>query len=126
MLREAAVISAGSLGAYGYGVARYGQGPQASTMAFLSLTMGQLLHALTCRFENRTIFDRGEVPPNRYLTTALVGTFALQGIAMVVPGLRGLLGISRIGLTDGLVAGAGAVLPFFANEAIKKTTRGAV
>ncbi|MGD0230239.1 MAG: HAD-IC family P-type ATPase [Syntrophorhabdales bacterium] len=126
MLREAAVISAGSLGAYGYGVARYGQGPQAGTMAFLSLTVGQLLHALTCRFENKTIFDRDGATPNRYLTSALVGTFALQGIAMVVPGLRRLLGISRIGMVDGLVTAGGAILPLFVNEAIKKTTRGAV
>ncbi len=31
MLREAAVLSAGSLGAYGYGLSRYGQGPAAGT-----------------------------------------------------------------------------------------------
>src|SRR5208337_1512979 len=100
MLRESAVLSAGSLGAYGYGIARYGQGPQASTMAFLSLTMGQLLHALGCRSQEHTIFDRRKGPSNRYLTGALVGTFALQALALVVPGLRGLLGIARIGAVD--------------------------
>jgi len=126
MLREGAVISAGSLGAYGYGVARYGQGPRAGTMAFLSLTVGQLLHALTCRSEERTIFDKGRLAPNRYLTGALIGTFILQGVAMAVPGLRNLLGISRIGIVDGLITGGGAVLPLFVNEAIKKGTRGDV
>jgi Ca2+-transporting ATPase len=121
MLREAAVLSAGSLGAYGYGIARYGQGPQAATMAFLSLSMGQLLHALGCRSETRTMFDRERTAPNRYLNAALIGTFALQGIALVVPGLRSLLGIAPIGVLDGLVVGGGALLPLLANEAIKKT-----
>jgi Ca2+-transporting ATPase len=124
MLRESAVLSAGSLGAYGYGVLRYGQGPQASTMAFLSLTMGQLLHALSCRSETRTIFDKEKPEPNRYLTMALLGTFALQGIALVVPGLRGLLNIAGIGAFDSLVVAGGAVLPLLANEAIKTTQRG--
>ncbi len=124
MLRESAVLSAGSLGAYGFGIARYGQGPQAGTMAFLSLTMGQLLHALTCRSQTRTIFEGRKGPPNQYLTTALIGTFALQAIALVVPGLRGLLGIARIGAMDSLVVAGGAVLPLFANEAIKSVKRG--
>jgi Ca2+-transporting ATPase len=125
MVRESAVISAGSLGAFGYGVLRYGRGPQANTLAFLSLTVGQLLHALSCRSETKTIFDRGKLPPNRYLTGALVGSFALQGVAMVTPGMRRLLSISPLGVVDGLVAAGGAVLPLLANEAIKKTTRGA-
>lgn len=119
MLRESAVLSAGSLGAYGYGIARYGQGPQAGTMAFLSLTMGQLLHALGCRSQERTIFSGGNGPPNHYLTGALVGTFALQALALLVPGLRGLLGVARIGVMDSLVVAGGAVLPLLANETIK-------
>ena len=126
MLREAAVLSAGSLGAYGYGLSRYGQGPAAGTMAFLSLTVSQLLHALTCRSENRTVFSGEQQAPNRYLTGAVVGTFLLQGAAIAVPGLRRLLGISRLGLVDGLVAGGGAVLPFFVNEALKKPRGGTV
>jgi Ca2+-transporting ATPase len=124
MLRESAILSAGSLGAYGYGIVRYGQGPQASTMAFLSLTMGQLLHALGCRSQHRTIFNRDKSPPNRYLTGALLGTFALQGIALVFPPLRALLGIAAIGPLDGLVVAGGAVLPLLANEAIKSSQEG--
>ena len=124
MLRESAILSAGSLGAYGYGIVRYGQGPQASTMAFLSLTMGQLLHALGCRSQHRTIFNRDKSPPNRYLTGALLGTFALQGIALVFPPLRTLLNIAAIGPLDGLVVAGGAVLPLLANEAIKSSQEG--
>lgn len=124
MLRESAILSAGSLGAYGVGIARYGQGPQASTMAFLSLTMGQLLHALGCRSQTRTVFAGGKQTVNPYLTAALLGTFALQGIALAVPGLRGLLGIAGIGFVDSLVVAGGAALPLLANEAIKSIQGG--
>jgi Ca2+-transporting ATPase len=122
---EAAVLSAGSLAAYGYGIVRYGVGPQAGTMAFLSLTSGQLLHAVSCRSERHSLFDRvasGQepLPPNRYLQAALVGSFAIQALAMTVPGLRSLLGIAPIGLIDGLVIGGSAVLPLAVNEATKR------
>jgi Ca2+-transporting ATPase len=124
MFVESAVISAGSLGAYGYGIARYGRGPQAATLAFLSLTVGQLLHALSCRSDTKTIFDSQRMPPNRYLTGALAGSLGLQAIAMLIPGLRRLLNISPIGITDGIVVAGGAVLPLIANEGIKKIRRG--
>ncbi|MEW6595440.1 MAG: cation-transporting P-type ATPase [Thermodesulfobacteriota bacterium] len=121
---EASVISAGALGCYGYGLARYGIGPRASTLAFLSLTIGQLLHTLSCRSESHTIFDRQGLPPNRYLTAALGGTFALQALAMVVPGLRSLLGITAIGPGDMLVIGGTSAVPLLVNETIKKERKG--
>ncbi len=120
MLFESSVLSASSFGAYGYGMMRYGRGPQAGTMAFLSLTMAQLLHALSCRSETHSMFDREKLPPNRYLTMALGGTFALQAVAMLVPPLRTLLGISRIGIIDSSVVAASALLPLAVNEATKK------
>lgn len=59
---EAGMISAGAIGAYAYGLARYGAGPAAGTMAFMSLTTGQLLHALSCRSERHRILTNG-LPP---------------------------------------------------------------
>ena len=96
---ESSVLSAGALSAYGYGIMRYGIGPQASTMAFMSLTSGQLLHALSCRSETHGIFDSAPgsgMQSNGYLNAALAGSFALQGLTLVVPGLRGLLGIAPL------------------------------
>ena len=115
-----AVISAGSLAAYGYGISRYGMGPRAGSLAFLSLTSGQLLHALSCRSEKHSIFDRGNLPQNRYLNMALAGSFGIQALSMLVPGLRNLLGIAPIGLLDGAVLGASAIVPLLVNEATKK------
>jgi Ca2+-transporting ATPase len=114
---EATTLAAGSLGAYGFGLLRYGPGPQAGTLAFLSLTAGQLLHAQSCRSERRVL--GAAAPPNPYLRAALAGSFALQGAALVVPGLRRLLGLAPIGLLDGVVVAAGALVPLTINEATK-------
>jgi len=117
---ESATMSVSALGAYAYGIAKYGMGPQAGTLAFHGLTLGQLLHALSCRSETRSIFDKEKQPSNKYLNLALGGSFAIQILTMFVPGLRGLLGIGPVGLIDGLVIGGSAVLPFIVNEATKK------
>jgi len=117
---EAATISAGAMGAYVYGIGRYGVGPRAGGIAFLSLTLGQLLHTLHCRSERHSIFDTAALPPNRYLNLALGGSFALQGIAMAAPGLRSRLGLGAVGLVDMPAVAAGAILPFLANELGKR------
>jgi Ca2+-transporting ATPase len=123
---ESSMLSAGALGAYGYGIIRYGMGAQAGTMAFMGLTFGQILHALSCRSEKHSIYDNvgangsSPLPPNRYLDAALAGSAALQGMAMFVPGLRNLLGLSPLGLTDWLVVGGAAVAPLLINESTKK------
>jgi len=97
-------------------------GPQASTLAFTTLASGQLLHALTSRSEQHSILGGAALPPNPYLKAALIGSFAVQGLSLLVPGLRSLLGITPLTLLDGLVIGVGAVLPFVVNEATKNRT----
>jgi Ca2+-transporting ATPase len=124
ILFESSVLSAGSLAALGYGIVRYGRGPQANTMAFLSLTCSQLFHALSCRSKRHSIFESNGLPPNPWLTGALTGSFALQGLAMIAPGVRGLLGIAPIGLIDYAVVGSSALLPLLVNEASKGTAKG--
>jgi Ca2+-transporting ATPase len=122
---EAGTLTAGALGAYGYGLLRYGAGAQAGTLAFLSLSTGQILHALACRSTERTIFARSGkaegLPPNPYLRLAIGCTLALQGAALFIPGLRNLLGITAIRPVDALAIGAGAVAPLFINEATKRS-----
>jgi len=116
---ESAALSAGALGAYGYGLLRGGAGPHASALAFLSLTTSQLLHAVTSRSETHSVFGPTSLPPNPYLTLALGSSFAVQTLTLLVPGLRTLLGITPIGLTDGLVVAGSALLPFAVNEVTK-------
>lgn len=120
---EAAMLSAGALGAYGYGIARYGMGPQSSTLAFMSLCMGQILHALSCRSKRDRLFDpssqENDFQKNRYLNLAVGGSLALQMAAPFVPGLRRVLGISQIGPIDALVIGVSALWPLAINEMTK-------
>jgi Ca2+-transporting ATPase len=116
---ESAAISAGTLGAYGYGLARYGMESQASTLAFTTLTIGELLNAITARSERHSIFNQTTLPSNPFLTTALIGSFGLQALTFIVPWLQSLLRLTPITLLDGVVIGASALLPFVVNEATK-------
>lgn len=116
--QESAVMTAGALGSYAYGLSRYGIGPKASTLTFLTLGIAQLLHALSCRSEHTTIFD-SERPSNRYLDLALWGSLGAQVLAALVPGLRSLLGLAPLGLLDGLVVATCATLSLLINEGAK-------
>jgi Ca2+-transporting ATPase len=123
MLVESAVISSAALGAYGYGIARYGLGARAGTLAFHSLVAGQILHALSCRSESKHLLSANTPPPNKYLTLAVGGSLVLQALTAIIPGLRSVLGITPIGLLDAAVVGGSALLSLAANETTKTTGR---
>jgi len=116
---EGSLLAAGTLGAYGYGLARYGLGAQANTLAFASLTIGQLLHAFSCRSRTHSLFTPGALPPNPSLTLAVGGSLVLQVLTLLLPGLRGLLGLTPMTLLDGAVIGVSALLPLLINESTK-------
>jgi Ca2+-transporting ATPase len=117
---ESGTMSVCTLAAYGYGLVKYGGiGPQASTMAFMSLTSAQLLHIISCRSENLSIFSREKLPNNSYLNAALLGSFSLQLMAIGIPQLRSLLKIAPIDAVDGAVICASALLPLLVNESTK-------
>jgi len=124
MLMESSFITTGSLAAYGYGLLRYGAGGRASSLAFQSLTIGQLLHAFSCRSNHKSIFDRQHLPANPALNWAVGGSLVLQALTMVVPGLRNFLGVTPLSLIDAAVIGAASLLPFFTNEARKLAKHG--
>jgi Ca2+-transporting ATPase len=113
--REGAVLAAATLSAYVYGTLRYGAGPRAGTIAFDTIVLGQMLHALSCRSDRHRSFDPG-APPNRWLTLAIAATLGLQALAHVLPGLRRLLGIAPLGPPDLVAILAGAGLPLLVNE----------
>jgi P-type Ca2+ transporter type 2C len=119
MAFESSVISAGSLGAYAFGLLRYGAGRRAGTLAFQSLTIGQLLHALCCRSENHAFWQRDQLSPNRYLGIAIGGSLLLQLLTFFTPPLQGILGITPLSPVDMLMVGGCAALPLLINETTK-------
>lgn len=121
---ESSAISLSALGAYGYGLVRYGMGSQASSVIFMSLTMGQILHTLSCRSEEHSIFDQQKLPHNPYMDGAIIGSFALQLLPIAIPGLRNLLKLAPINFLDWIVIGGSALLPLLVNESTKKTMQG--
>jgi Ca2+-transporting ATPase len=121
---ESTAIGGSALSAYGYGLIRYGAGMQAGTMAFHALTLGQLLHAISCRSERSGIFDAGRRNSNPYLSLAVGGSIAIQVLAAFVPGLRSFLGLSPLSLLDTAVIAASAVFPLLINETGKTKVSG--
>jgi Ca2+-transporting ATPase len=86
----------------------------------MTLTYGQLLHTISSRSEKHSIFSQEKLPPNPYLTTAVVGSFGIQILALAVPQLRSLLKIAPLNMVDTVVISGGALLPLLVNEGTKK------
>jgi Ca2+-transporting ATPase len=116
---EGTLMTLSGLASYGYGVMRYGSGPQASTVAFNSLVAAQLLHAYSCRSEHFSVFHAGKRASNPWLHLAVGGSLGLQALTLIVPGLRSLLGTTPLGAGDLAVCAAAATAPFLISEATK-------
>jgi Ca2+-transporting ATPase len=119
MVWEASVMALPALAAYGYGLAQYGAGAAASTIAFMGLTLAQVLHGLTCRTETRRRRDRPPLPTNPYLTVAVIGSLALQLLPLVLPALGDILHITPLALGDYGAIAAAALVPLAINGASK-------
>ena len=114
---DASIMAAATLGAFGITMGRSGDSRRASTVAFSTISVGQLLYALACRSGERSGL-RG-LPDNPVLVAGIGGMLALQGATLVVPPLRALLATSVLGVADLAVVGAGAVAPLVVREALK-------
>lgn len=119
LLRESAVITAGTIATFLISQRRYGIGPQTSTNTFMALTIAQILQSIGNRSEKTTILDRDR-PGNPWMTAATVGTLGLQALTVLLPPLRGLLRLGPIGPQDLLLILTGAGVPFVVNETSKK------
>jgi Ca2+-transporting ATPase len=125
MVRESAAITGGALSAYGFGVARYGIGPKSGALAFQSLTIGQLLHAISCRSEHSSLVHGQSLPPNPVLNLSLAGSLALQGLTMCFGPLRRFLGLGPLNVVDLAVIGVTSVAPLLLNEFTKTDKKNA-
>jgi Ca2+-transporting ATPase len=114
---QGSVMAGSVLGALAFGVLRHGVSPQARTMAFGSLATAQLLHAAACRGDEGSIATTGGLRNNPALMGALTASFALQGAAWLVPGLRSFLGVAPLGPLDAAVTLGAGLLPYVVGKA---------
>jgi P-type Ca2+ transporter type 2C len=110
---EAAVLTVSAFGTGLFGAMRHGlNSPQGRTMAFGSLAVAQLLHALNYRSSNASVFKPGELASGSRLGQIIAGSLAAQVTAMLVPGVRHALNVTPLSLVDAGAVIAGGVLPF--------------
>jgi P-type Ca2+ transporter type 2C len=114
---ESGVIGGSALLAHLYGVARYGAG--GGGIALSSLTLSQLLHAISCRSEGSVVFAQRRLPPNPRFNYAIGGLIALQALVTALPPTRRLLGLVLPTPLDAAIIGATAGLPFLFAETAK-------
>jgi Ca2+-transporting ATPase len=113
---DASVMAGATLGVFGLTWRRSGNAAVASTVAFSTLSTGQLLYALACRSRERSGFER--LGDNPALLAGVGGMLGLQAATLVVPPLRALL-TTPLGLADLALVGAGASVPLMVREALK-------
>ncbi len=95
LLRESGILAGSALLSSLAGAVAYGKGSrQSQTMAFASLVVSQLLHALNCRALQPT---NGKEQPWSALGCVVYGSLAAQGVATALPATRLLLGLVPIG-----------------------------
>jgi len=118
---DAGLMTGATLGSFGYGLARYGDSPQARTLAFMTLTSAQLLYSLPSRSEGR--LDDRRLAPNPLLARVVVASLALQACTLFFPPLRSLLRTAPLGVADLAVVAATTALPAAARELAKRRSR---
>lgn len=122
---ESAAIATGSLVAYGLGMLRHGVGPIAQSMAFWSLITGQLMHVPLARAGSHPATRYGR-SVSRSFVLGLGASVLLQAAVLVFPPIRALLGVSTLGLADGLITLAAAASPIAAIELQRLVSNGAL
>ncbi len=116
---QAGLMASLALTSFVIGKMRYGNGPRAQTMSFLTLTSAQLLHTLTSRSTEHSVFRGPRLPSNRLLNgSVLLGTL-LQFTPLAFPSIRKLFCLAPIRFGDLLLCASLAVLNFIMNEAYK-------
>jgi P-type Ca2+ transporter type 2C len=117
LVGEGALLAAGPMLAGFYGAARFGAGsPQSRTMAFGSLVTAQLLHAISCRSARQSVFGPGRLPNNPYLNQTLLASGVAQAGAMLIPGLRKLMGLAPLDPVSALLTAVAGIAPFMIRE----------
>jgi Ca2+-transporting ATPase len=90
----------------------------AQTMAFVVLSVSQLVHSLNMRNEKKSIFQIG-LFSNKYLIGAIVFGILLQGFIITIPLLADVFGVHALSLMDWGFVTILSLMPLLFNEIVK-------
>ena len=119
------VIAIGTLGVYYLYNPHFEEGivaMKASTMAFTTMVLLELVNALNCRSEKGSLFKVG-FAKNKWLLAAIGFSLFLQAAVVHVPALSQAFGTVPLSLEDWAVAGSIALSVLVAVEIFKLTER---
>jgi P-type Ca2+ transporter type 2C len=90
----------------------------AQTMAFVVLSVSQLVHSLNMRHTTKSIFQVGLFTNKFLIASVLFGIF-LQDVVITVPFLRDVFKVFDLNVKDWLFVGALSIVPLIVNEIAK-------
>ena len=106
-----------ALGVYIIGLKVYNSPQAATTMAFITLGITQLCHALAARFEHRSFFSSPF--SNKHMIFAFLGSGALQISVVVIPFLAKAFSFSQLSSVQWIIALCAPLLMLLYSEAEK-------
>ncbi|MCX7823903.1 MAG: cation-transporting P-type ATPase [Syntrophobacterales bacterium] len=118
MLRESSVMASGSLMAGLATLIRSGDIGRASTVAFHTLSLSQLLHAIVCQQRK----GKDSLSSNPILTVGILSSMLLQVLAGIIPVTRQLLRLSPVSLLDWLLVALTTGITFVINKNLSVAT----
>jgi P-type Ca2+ transporter type 2C len=90
----------------------------AQTMAFVVLSVSQLIHSLNMRHPSKSIFQVGFFT-NKYLIASVLFGIFLQDVVITVPFLRDVFKVFDLNTNDWLLVGLLSIVPLIVNEIVK-------
>ncbi|MBZ9606905.1 cation-translocating P-type ATPase [Clostridium estertheticum] len=90
----------------------------ARTMAFVVLSVSQLVHSLNMRNDKKSIFQIG-LFSNKYLIAAIVLGILLQDLIITIPPLANAFSVHALSLADWGIVTILALMPLLFNEIVK-------
>jgi Ca2+-transporting ATPase len=90
----------------------------AQTMAFVVLSVSQLVHSLNMRHTTKSIFQVGWFT-NKYLIASVLFGIFLQEVVITVPFLRDVFKVFDLNAQDWMFVGALSIVPLVVNEIAK-------
>lgn len=112
-----------TLAAFWFGMKKYpGSLIHAQTMAFLVMSISELIHSLDLRHNQKSIFKVG-LFSNKYLIYAILVGVILQMLILLTPTLNTLFKITPISINDWGIVLSLSIVPLVFNELLKLVKR---